>query len=56
MKRSRTVRTTLRDSRESLLWLARQNENGLCYQAAAKLYRKAGDEESAKRCEEMEKA
>jgi hypothetical protein len=57
MKITRTGRNsrriTFESPRESVLWVAQMNERNYCYEAAAKLYREQGDEESAKRCEEM---
>lgn len=44
------------NSIESVRWVAQQNENHFCYEAAARLYREIGDEESAKRCESLAKA
>ncbi len=38
---------------EGLLFIAQMNENHASYEAAAKLYRQAGDEEAAKRCEAL---
>ena len=38
---------------EGLLFIAGMNENHGSYEAAAKLYRQAGDEEAAKRCEAL---
>ncbi len=49
--RSRTVRHTFKSPSESTLWVAQMNERNFCYAAAARLYREAGDELSAKRCE-----
>jgi len=36
---------------EGLLFIAGMNESHGSYESAAKLYRQAGDEEAAKRCE-----
>lgn len=38
---------------EGLKFIAGMNESHGSYEAAAKLYREAGDEESAKRCETL---
>jgi len=45
-------RITFTKPNEGLLFIAGMNESHGSYESAAKLYRQAGDEESAKRCDE----
>lgn len=45
------MKRTFKSPDESKRWLAQQNEAWMCYEAAARLWREMGDEESAKRCE-----
>ncbi len=46
-------RITFQKPGEGLRFIAMMNENNYRYEAAASLYRQAGDEEAAKRCEAM---
>lgn len=49
--RARTRRIHFTQPGQSTRWLAETNERNFCYEAAARLYREVGDEESAKRCD-----
>lgn len=48
-----TRRITFQKPGEGLRFIAGMNESNGCYESAARLYREAGDEEAAKRCETM---
>lgn len=48
------MKKTFENPNQARIYLAQQNEAWMCYEAAARLYREAGDEDSAKRCDEQE--